>query len=67
MVLQPPIVFPTTVRENIAYGRPGASRGEIERAAELAQLDEFLRRLPEGLETSSARGARRCPAGSSSA
>ena len=51
MVLQPPIVFPATVRENIAYGRPGASVAEIEHAAELAQLVPFLRRLPRGLET----------------
>lgn len=51
MVLQPPIVFPATVRENIAYGKPGASAAEIERAAELAQLAPFLARLPEGLET----------------
>ncbi len=50
MVLQPPIVFPATVRENIAYGRPGASLAEIERAAELAQLSPFLRRLPRGLD-----------------
>ncbi len=48
MVLQPPIVFPATLRENIAYGRPGASLAEIERAAELAQLAPFLRRLPHG-------------------
>ncbi len=51
MVLQPPLVFPTTLRENIAYGRPGASHAEIERAAELAQLAPFLRRLPHGLDT----------------
>lgn len=51
MVLQPPIVFAATVRENIAYGRPGASPAEIERAAELAQLAPFLARLPRGLET----------------
>ena len=50
MVLQPPLVFPATVRENIAYGRPGASLAEIERAAELAQLAPFLRRLPHGLD-----------------
>jgi ATP-binding cassette, subfamily B, bacterial len=50
MVLQPPIVFPATVRENIAYGRPGASLAEIERAAELAQLAPFLRHLPHGLD-----------------
>jgi len=51
MVLQPPIVFPATVRENIAYGKPGAPAAEIERAAELAQLTPFLARLPEGLDT----------------
>jgi len=51
MVLQPPIVFPATMRENIAYGRPGASLAEIERAAELAQLVPFLERLPRGLDT----------------
>ncbi len=51
MVLQPSIVFPATVLENIAYGRPGASAVEIERAAELAQLAPFLSRLPQGLDT----------------
>jgi ATP-binding cassette subfamily B protein/subfamily B ATP-binding cassette protein MsbA len=51
MVLQPPIVFSATLGENIAYGRPEASRGEIEEAARLAQLGPFLERLPAGLET----------------
>jgi ATP-binding cassette subfamily B protein len=51
MVLQPPIVFPATVRENIAYGKPGASAAEIDRAAELAQLAPFLAALPKGLDT----------------
>jgi ATP-binding cassette, subfamily B, bacterial len=51
MVLQPALVFPTSVRENIAYGRPGASLAEIREAARLAQLDDFLERLPDGLET----------------
>jgi ATP-binding cassette, subfamily B, bacterial len=51
MVLQQPIVFPTTVGENIAYGRPDASAAQIATAARLAQLDDFLARLPEGLET----------------
>ncbi len=57
MVLQPPIVFPATVRENIAYGRPGASAAEIERAADLAQLGPFLARLPAGLDTRIGEGA----------
>jgi ATP-binding cassette subfamily B protein len=51
MVLQPPIVFPATVRDNIAYGKPGASVEEIARAAALAQLAPFLDRLPKGLDT----------------
>jgi len=51
MVLQPAFVFPTSVRENIAYGRPFASEEEVVRAARLAQLDGFLARLPEGLAT----------------
>jgi ATP-binding cassette, subfamily B, bacterial len=51
MVLQQPIIFPTTVRENIAYGRADATPAEIAEAARLAQLDDFLDRLPEGLET----------------
>src|SRR2546426_9718716 len=51
MVLQPALVFPTTVRENIAYGRPDAVPEQIRAAAHLAQLDDFLARLPEGLET----------------
>jgi ATP-binding cassette subfamily B protein/subfamily B ATP-binding cassette protein MsbA len=51
MVLQPPLVFPTSLRENIAYGRPSASGDEIAAAARLAQLDDFLARLPHGLDT----------------
>ena len=51
IVLQPALVFPTTVRENIAYGRPDASLAMVEAAARVAQLDDFLERLPEGLET----------------
>src|SRR5213083_1503206 len=42
MVLQPALVFPTTVRENIAYGRPDAVPEQIRAAAHLAQLDDFL-------------------------
>jgi ATP-binding cassette subfamily B protein/subfamily B ATP-binding cassette protein MsbA len=51
MVLQPPLVFPTSLRENISYGRPESSPAEVERAAALAQLDGFVARLPEGLDT----------------
>jgi ATP-binding cassette, subfamily B, bacterial len=51
MVLQPPLVFPTTLRENIAYGRPEATEVQVRAAAQLAQLDDFLARLPAGLDT----------------
>jgi ATP-binding cassette, subfamily B, bacterial len=51
MVLQPPIVFPTSIRENIAFGRPGAIDAEIRDAARLACLDDYVARLPEGYDT----------------
>jgi len=51
IVLQQPLVFPTTVRENVAYGRPDATPEQIAEAVRLAQLDDFLERLPEGLDT----------------
>jgi ABC-type multidrug transport system fused ATPase/permease subunit len=48
---QEPMLFRATVAENIAYGRSGATREEIERAAELAGADLFIRELPEGYDT----------------
>jgi ATP-binding cassette subfamily B protein len=51
MVLQPPMVFPLSIRENIAYGRPTASFDEIQHAARLAQAHEFIQRLPNRYET----------------
>jgi ATP-binding cassette, subfamily B, bacterial len=51
MVLQDTLLFSTTVRENIAYGRPGASEEEIVAAAERAQADEFIRQLPNGYQS----------------
>jgi ATP-binding cassette subfamily B protein/subfamily B ATP-binding cassette protein MsbA len=51
MVLQPPLVFPTSIRDNIAYGRPGASRDDIERAAQLARAHEFVMRMPRQYDT----------------
>jgi len=50
IVLQEPFIFPLTVAENIAYGRPDASRAEIIAAAEAANADEFIRRLPQGYD-----------------
>jgi ATP-binding cassette, subfamily B, bacterial len=48
IVLQDTILFSTTVRENIAYGRPGATEREIIDAARRAQADEFIRQMPDG-------------------
>ena len=52
IVLQDTLLFSTTVRENIAYGRPGATDEEIVAAAKRAQADEFIRQLPDGYESS---------------
>ena len=51
MVLQPPLIFPLSVRDNIAYGRPGATDAEIERAARLARIHDFVASLPDGYDT----------------
>ena len=51
MVLQPPLVFPITVRENIAYGRPDASLDEVMEAARLARIHDSIARLPKGYDT----------------
>ncbi|MDW7672067.1 MAG: ABC transporter ATP-binding protein, partial [Bacillota bacterium] len=51
MVLQDTWLFNGTLRENIAYGREGASEDDILRAAKLAQADHFIRTLPEGYDT----------------
>jgi ATP-binding cassette subfamily B protein/subfamily B ATP-binding cassette protein MsbA len=51
MVLQPPLIFPLSVRENIAYGRPGASDAEIVAAAKLARIDERIAAMPQGYDS----------------
>jgi ATP-binding cassette, subfamily B, bacterial len=51
LVLQPPLIFPLSVRDNIAYGRPGADDAAIERAARLARIDDLIGSLPEGYDT----------------
>src|SRR5215469_4754913 len=51
MVLQPPLVFPMSVRDNIAYGRPDASNAAIEDAARLARIDDLIKSLPQGYDT----------------
>jgi ATP-binding cassette subfamily B protein/subfamily B ATP-binding cassette protein MsbA len=51
MVLQPPLIFPLSVRDNIAYGRPGADDAAIEQAAQLARIDDLIDSLPAGYDT----------------
>ena len=50
-VLQETVLFRGTIRENIAYGRPGASDAEILAAAKLANADEFISRMPHGYDS----------------
>ena len=50
LVPQEPVVFATSARENIRFGRPEASDAEVERAANLAHASEFIRRLPKGFD-----------------
>ncbi|GAP17693.1 ABC transporter ATP-binding protein [Levilinea saccharolytica] len=51
IVLQETTLFSGTLRENIAYGRPEASLEEVEEAARAAQVEDFVRELPEGYDT----------------
>jgi ATP-binding cassette subfamily B protein len=51
LVLQEPVLFSTTIGENIAYARPDATRDEIVAAAQAANAHDFITRLPEDYET----------------
>jgi ABC-type transport system involved in Fe-S cluster assembly fused permease/ATPase subunit len=51
MVPQDTVLFNDTVRYNIRYGRTGASDAEVEQAAEMAQIGDFIRSLPKGFDT----------------
>jgi ABC-type transport system involved in Fe-S cluster assembly fused permease/ATPase subunit len=51
VVPQDTVLFNDTLEYNIAYGKPGASRADIERVARLAHLDGFIAQLPEGYAT----------------
>ena len=51
IVQQDVYLFSGTIRENISYGKPDASDKEIRRAAQLADLDEFVSSLPDGYDT----------------
>jgi len=50
-VLQETVLFRGTIKENIAYGRPGATEEEIIAAAKLANADEFITRMPHGYDS----------------
>lgn len=51
MVLQDPWLFAGTIRENIRYGRPGASDEEVEAAAKACFVDHIIKALPQGYDT----------------
>ena len=51
LVPQDAVIFADTARENIRFGRPGATDEEVEAAAKAAAADEFLRKLPDGYES----------------
>ena len=51
VVAQETLLFSGSVRENLLYGKPGATAAEIERAAKAAHAHEFLEKLPDGYDT----------------
>jgi len=51
LVPQEPVIFATTARENIRFGRPDATDAEVEAAAKAAAAHEFLDKLPEGYDS----------------
>jgi ATP-binding cassette subfamily B protein len=51
LVAQEPVIFAADAWENIRYGRPDASNGEVRAAAEAAAATEFLDRLPDGMQS----------------
>ncbi len=51
MVLQPPLIFPISVHDNIAYGRPDATREAVEEAARHARIHDLIVSLPQGYDT----------------
>jgi ATP-binding cassette subfamily B protein/subfamily B ATP-binding cassette protein MsbA len=51
IVLQPPLVFPLTIRENLTYGRPEATEEEVVNAARLARIHDSIVSFPQGYDT----------------
>jgi len=50
LVLQDPFIFPLSIADNVAYGRPDAARADIEAAAKAANAHDFIMRLPDGYD-----------------
>ncbi len=63
LVLQESLLLPTSIAENIGYGRDGATRAEIEAAARSANAHDFILRLPQGYDTVVGDGAARLSVG----
>jgi ATP-binding cassette subfamily B protein/subfamily B ATP-binding cassette protein MsbA len=63
VVLQDAILMPATVAENIAYGKPGASREEVIAAAKAANADAFIAKLPRGYDTPIGEGGHKLSGG----
>ncbi|RMH03833.1 MAG: ABC transporter ATP-binding protein [Planctomycetota bacterium] len=63
MVGQRPFLFQTTLRENVRYGRPGASAEEVEAACAAANLQDFVDALPDGLDTQAGEAGARLSGG----
>ncbi|MCR5509653.1 MAG: ABC transporter ATP-binding protein/permease [Lachnospiraceae bacterium] len=62
-VSQEQFLFNTTLYENILIGKPDATKEEVQKAAERAQCNEFLERLPDGIETSAGDGGKQLSGG----
>jgi len=67
LVLQEPFLFPLSIAENIAYGRPAASRAEIETPPALPMYTSSLRVCPKATIRLLASAAPRCPAANANA
>ena len=63
LVLQQPIILPTSIAENISYGKPGATLSEIQAAARMANADAFIEMMPRKYETIIGEGAARLSIG----
>jgi ABC-type multidrug transport system fused ATPase/permease subunit len=63
LALQDTVILPTSIYENIAYGRPEANASDIRRAAKLAGADRFIAELPRGYDTVLAEGGQNLSGG----